>query len=1305
MICVAWITVFTIAKLSSGNVIEVLNATDQKAYRVLVGHNRQVYIHNGYSLMQYNTLSLEPSNLMYKVTNPDCDPGNPSACPPSVFEMITLENTLYMIVCGSAYNATCLLHLASNISSVNYIVASNGIPPSAQFGSPVSAMIVHSPSRLLPVFSAISPASNSMHSDCSTNNCTSRFALSRRLLFRGNATSFYVHYEGTNTLKAKPNVSFRYIYGFYAIDSHNNHNAYFLKNRPEHDGKEIGYIIQICANDSNFRAYMEAKIDCHGYTTIVAATMLMNMLYVVLDGGTLQHQGHSVLCVYNVTSIGDFFDGQLKQCFHNTSGSTPDWIDGAEPACTQPWRNLNSIKCGFTKYNHRVLTSGSLTPSIRPHIPFSQNITCLAARADGDQGNALFVLGTNNGTILKAKLDTNYTLDILLSVSPTSSRVESLTMDPAGRAIFYISSGNVIKLSLDDCGIHSECAACLRDRTEVLTCHWIISTTGHGQCVNTTSAIANDTKYFQHYCPPIINLITPETGPTAGGTRLTIHGHFGANDATKQVHAFIGNNSCDNVDRSNFPTKLVCLTTPLSDFDHSGVSYEMFVRVSITANRTQTSTIPVNGEATSHKEFSFLEPWLNISDHAFSRQSGGVQMVLRGRHLNTGSNRTIAIGQDRCDVTDKDMLSNDTITCRTPTKKMSGVFNVSLNIDAAVLTGASIHYITDADVLTFHPMVTTKSGGIKMTVTGERLNGLGRNVQLTAVDSHGPNVPWVLDPGNCSYGDTSLVCSTGKFRGDPNDTHVIPILVNSYGWLTNNSIERVRVIKDPVLKESWRYISIEKPIIEIKGSGWSTIPIENFRVTVNKDIPCHVQSVNESIVCEVDVESNVFPQGKNLTVKCSIGFRDYDVGTVAFEQEEPDVRQSMAPHSNNVYTMYGIIAGSVIGCFALVTCIVISVVKYSRNKSRRLQHDSLNVHFRRQEHVLSLEGLSENQSSDVLQNRQNDYRQRLVVQLASAHEHSSDAKETSPLLPEMEPEILRVLEEKGLLINSECLILGEPVGEGHFGQVFKAYLRQVGENMEKTVAAKTIHRNNPKDMDVNMFIKEALIMKDFEHKNVMQLVGICFGIERLPLVVLPFLKLGDLLSYIRNVNNVPRVRDLVMYGVDIANGMQYLAELKFVHRDLAARNCMLADDMTVKVSDFGLSRDVYEKEYYSSGDKTTKLPVKWMSPESLEFGIFSSKSDVWSYGVVLWELLTRGMCPYPAVDNWDMMRYLKTNRRLEKPDFCPDEVYQVMLRCWQWEPDDRPTFSELVTSIPEILCRRGRFSSSTSRVISESDCK
>jgi proto-oncogene tyrosine-protein kinase Met len=148
--------------------------------------------------------------------------------------------------------------------------------------------------------------------------------------------------------------------------------------------------------------------------------------------------------------------------------------------------------------------------------------------------------------------------------------------------------------------------------------------------------------------------------------------------------------------------------------------------------------------------------------------------------------------------------------------------------------------------------------------------------------------------------------------------------------------------------------------------------------------------------------------------------------------------------------------------------------------------------------------------------------------------------------------------------------------------------------------------------------------------------------------------------------------------------MDYLSKRRFVHRDLAARNCLLDANLSVKIADFGLSRDIYEKDYYRVRN-VCKIPIKWMSPESIEKHIYNTKTDVWSYGVLVWELFTRGITPYLQINNDFIFHHLKQGNRLRKPKYCPKIIYLILLKCWSENPKSRPSFAALSERMERII--------------------
>ncbi|VTJ68794.1 Hypothetical predicted protein [Marmota monax] len=216
----------------------------------------------------------------------------------------------------------------------------------------------------------------------------------------------------------------------------------------------------------------------------------------------------------------------------------------------------------------------------------------------------------------------------------------------------------------------------------------------------------------------------------------------------------------------------------------------------------------------------------------------------------------------------------------------------------------------------------------------------------------------------------------------------------------------------------------------------------------------------------------------------------------------------------------------------------------------------------------------------------------------------------------------------------------------------------------------------PEDtMEVEEFLKEAAVMKEIKHPNLVQLLGVC---TREPpfYIITEFMTYGNLLDYLRECNRQEVNAVVLLYmATQISSAMEYLERKNFIHRDLAARNCLVGENHLVKVADFGLSRLMTGDTYTAHAG--AKFPIKWTAPESLAYNKFSIKSDVWAFGVLLWEIATYGMSPYPGIDLSQVYELLEKDYRMERPEGCPEKVYELMRACWQWNPSDRPSFAEI----------------------------
>nr|BAP75919.1 CUX1-RET fusion protein variant a [Homo sapiens] len=289
------------------------------------------------------------------------------------------------------------------------------------------------------------------------------------------------------------------------------------------------------------------------------------------------------------------------------------------------------------------------------------------------------------------------------------------------------------------------------------------------------------------------------------------------------------------------------------------------------------------------------------------------------------------------------------------------------------------------------------------------------------------------------------------------------------------------------------------------------------------------------------------------------------------------------------------------------------------------------------------------------------------------------------------------------------LVLGKTLGEGEFGKVVKATAFHLKGRAGYTTVAVKMLKENASPSELRDLLSEFNVLKQVNHPHVIKLYGACSQDGPLLLIV-EYAKYGSLRGFLRESRKVgpgylgsggsrnsssldhPDERaltmgDLISFAWQISQGMQYLAEMKLVHRDLAARNILVAEGRKMKISDFGLSRDVYEEDSYVKRSQG-RIPVKWMAIESLFDHIYTTQSDVWSFGVLLWEIVTLGGNPYPGIPPERLFNLLKTGHRMERPDNCSEEMYRLMLQCWKQEPDKRPVFADISKDLEKMMVKR-----------------
>uniref|UniRef100_G3UNS1 Hepatocyte growth factor receptor n=1 Tax=Loxodonta africana TaxID=9785 RepID=G3UNS1_LOXAF len=1026
-------------------------------------------------------------------------------------------------------------------------------------------------------------------------------------------------------------------------------------------------IIRFCSVDSGLHSYMEMPLECiltekrrkrsareEVFNILQAAYVSKPGAYLAKQIGALpdddilygvfaqskldsaEPMNRSAVCAFPINHICLLVNESTRWQFHSTSSCA---LLPSHLTFRSPPRGCENKPEGYLKkkksYCHLFQLMATSTLQRVDLFTGQFNQVLLTSISTFIKGNLTIAnLGTSEGRFMQVCVSRTlkfHPFHSCFSVGASNSR-KHLEGGRTGNELRFPGGSKITKIPLDGlgCDHFQSCSQCL-SAPSFVQCGWC-----HNKCARAEEC--PNGMWTQEICLPTIYEVFPTSAPLEGGTTLTVCGWdfgFRRNNKfdLKKTRVLIGNDSC---------------TLTLSESTTTTESHfrDLFFRLKCTVGPAMNkhfnlSIIISNGRGTArYRTFSYVEPVITSISPSYGPKAGGTLVTLTGKYLNSGNSRHISIGGKTCTLKS---VSDSVLECYTPAQSISTDFPVKLKIDLANREAYSFSYQEDPTVYEIHPN--------KSFISSILVFLSGRHTMLA------------YSPSSC-HSSCSVIRShcNGHFRHKTKrcihfPEHLMYSLQSwsSLSWFINGTgflPPELRAATTPLSLVSHVAPSLP-PEYNNKGDYIDPEAVKGEVLKVGNKSCENIHLQSEAVLCTVP--NDLLKLNSELNIEVGFLYFSHDIISPS-QASEGRSQKSLLPIPPFGHAL-------LLVKFAISLRLFLWLKKRKQIKVHSLlptTFQDLNTFVTPRPHTDGLTNGDSDSSIPLLQNN-------VHIDLSA-----------------LNPELVQAVQHVVIGPSSLIVHFNEVIGRGHFGCVYHGTLL---DNGDKKIHCAVKSLNRITDIgEVSQFLTEGIIMKDFSHPNVLSLLGICLRSEGSPLVVLPYMKHGDLRNFIRNETHNPTVKDLIGFGLQVAKGMKYLASKKFVHRDLAARNCMLDEKFTVKVADFGLARDVYDKEYYSVHNKTgAKLPVKWMALESLQTQKFTTKSDVWSFGVLLWELMTRGAPPYPDVNTFDITVYLLQGRRLLQPEYCPDPLYEVMLKCWHPKAEMRPSFSELVSRISAIF--------------------